>query len=969
MANAGSDGEASRVYSLVLNAAASGLQESATNQNIVLVNNGGVIEGHVGSATGALAFTMSVNSGTGAVTLTQYIAVEHNDALDADEAGTSAAQLIAGSVSLKVEITDNDGDKASSTIDLGGGVTAFEDDGPAVTLTLASGAAIVVDETVGQNAGEANVGLGQVTVAGSSLFSITANAGSDGEASRVYSLVLNAAASGLQESATNQNIVLVNNGGVIEGHVGSATGALAFTMSVNSGTGAVTLTQYIAVEHNDALDADEAGASAAQLIAGSVSLKVEITDNDGDKASSTIDLGGGVTAFEDDGPTVSIDLNGTTTLTLDESIGVNVSDLNAHLDDNVAGNPFPVSYGTAIGLVSTVMVVTTGTAGADGADSAGKVVSLNVVGFSGTGIDSGLDALSGANILLFEEANGDVTGRTVAGGPVIFAIRIALDGTVTVAQYQAIKHTDATYDQGLSISGSALQAVVTMTDNDGDVATASQSIGGNIIFQDDGPVIAPQNVALANQVGNVVTASMNLDGGSDTGGTSTVTITGQTNSLGQALDASGNVLTSAGGTPLTYITVGDVLYATTNGLVSGAVFSVNPDAATGTYTITLLGSLGAPTQTFNSNFGTTDAGGPADPYTSLFTTASGQTQRVDIFGFGGTQANASSDGLGVDNNLVNGVEQVGVYFGTTVDKVIVTVGNFAGDQYGWKAIDLSNGTTAVIATLPDVDPATTTAWTLQEFYDSIVVSGSTVTGNLGSGVVTIGSVVDSGTVTAPGTLGQSDSYTLTLNPTASFDFFVLTANSGTGNNSFKIEQLSFVGDTVSSDVNVNFTATATDADGDTASSAMTVNFAGGTNGVFTVNGTAGDDVLNGSQGNDILTGGTGNDTFQWFANDVPSSGAPTTDKITDFLQSAGDKLNLSDLLTGESAGTLGSYLTFQQSGADVTLSIKAQGSGDVTVDQVIVLQGVTMAQLAGPNTADSTGVIANLLAANKLVTD
>lgn len=45
----------------------------------------------------------------------------------------------------------------------------------------------------------------------------------------------------------------------------------------------------------------------------------------------------------------------------------------------------------------------------------------------------------------------------------------------------------------------------------------------------------------------------------------------------------------------------------------------------------------------------------------------------------------------------------------------------------------------------------------------------------------------------------------------------------------------------------------------------------------------------------------------------------------------------------------------------------ASSSGPI--DQKIVLQGVTMAQLAGSNTADSAGVIANLLANNKLITD
>ena len=75
-----------------------------------------------------------------------------------------------------------------------------------------------------------------------------------------------------------------------------------------------------------------------------------------------------------------------------------------------------------------------------------------------------------------------------------------------------------------------------------------------------------------------------------------------------------------------------------------------------------------------------------------------------------------------------------------------------------------------------------------------------------------------------------------------------------------------------------------------------------------------------------------------------------------------------DLLQGENAGNLSSYLTFAQTGADVTLSVQSTGIAG-QVDQKIVLQGVTMAQLAGSNPADSAGVIANLLANNKLITD
>ena len=83
-------------------------------------------------------------------------------------------------------------------------------------------------------------------------------------------------------------------------------------------------------------------------------------------------------------------------------------------------------------------------------------------------------------------------------------------------------------------------------------------------------------------------------------------------------------------------------------------------------------------------------------------------------------------------------------------------------------------------------------------------------------------------------------------------------------------------------------------------------------------------------------------------------------------------LNLKDLLVLENHtvgnGNLGSFLSFAQTGADVTLTVHSQGAAG-PVDQTIVLQNTSMTALAGANTADSAGVIANLLSQGKLITD
>ena len=75
-------------------------------------------------------------------------------------------------------------------------------------------------------------------------------------------------------------------------------------------------------------------------------------------------------------------------------------------------------------------------------------------------------------------------------GTVAFAISINNAGEVTVAQYLSLEHPiRAPRTTRRSISAT-VQAVVTVTDGDGDVATQNVAIGNAIQFQDDGPTAA-----------------------------------------------------------------------------------------------------------------------------------------------------------------------------------------------------------------------------------------------------------------------------------------------------------------------------------------------------------------------------------------------------------------------------------------------------------------------------------------------
>ncbi|MBB1273984.1 Ig-like domain-containing protein, partial [Psychromonas sp. SR45-3] len=125
---------------------------------------------------------------------------------------------------------------------------------------------------------------------------------------------------------------------------------------------------------------------------------------------------------------------------------------------------------------------------------------------------------------------------------------------------------------------------------------------------------------------------------------------------------------------------------------------------------------------------------------------------------------------------------------------------------------------------------------------------------------------------------------------------------------------------------------------------------GGDNGRDELYGGAGGDLLIGGTGNDILAGGDGNDTFVWTASDTYG-----TDTITDFNINE-DKLDLSDLLQGESENTLGDYLDFSFDGKDTTITTYKEGGDSPT--QKIVLEDT---QLEGIDTGglDSLGNVSD----------
>ncbi|MCS3841144.1 surface adhesion protein [Pseudomonas sp. JAI111] len=104
-------------------------------------------------------------------------------------------------------------------------------------------------------------------------------------------------------------------------------------------------------------------------------------------------------------------------------------------------------------------------------------------------------------------------------------------------------------------------------------------------------------------------------------------------------------------------------------------------------------------------------------------------------------------------------------------------------------------------------------------------------------------------------------------------------------------------------------------------------------------GGTGNDSLMGGQGNDILIGGSGADTFVWKAGDTGN------DVIKDFKASEGDRIDLRDLLQGESGSTIDNFLKITTVDGVSSLQVSSSGkfnSGDAaaaTPDVTIKLDG------------------------------
>ncbi|MFD1745353.1 DUF5801 repeats-in-toxin domain-containing protein [Rhizobium helianthi] len=207
-------------------------------------------------------------------------------------------------------------------------------------------------------------------------------------------------------------------------------------------------------------------------------------DADGDATNA----GTFTVSVNDDAPTASISITTGAELVHDETAGVdqNSDDLQSVTDSRIPENLMKDAIGWARQL-DMVKAVTS--YGADGNGS----TSLSLVNSAGSAFngdeDSGIRTLSGEVVKLTS-----INGQTVLGmvGNVrIFALTIGNDGSVSIVQYQPVKHVniDGVNDHNSISLINGVYAKVTTVDADGDMKDAVTSTQLAIKIVDDGPSI------------------------------------------------------------------------------------------------------------------------------------------------------------------------------------------------------------------------------------------------------------------------------------------------------------------------------------------------------------------------------------------------------------------------------------------------------------------------------------------------
>ena len=951
----GADGAGSIGYSLALTGSnvVSGLYAvdpaAANGQGAAIVLNqvGNVI---TGSAGGVDYFTLTINPSSGEVTLALLDNVWHGDTTNADD--SVALTLGQGVLTLVQTVTDADGDSASAAVDLGAsGVFRFEDDGPRAGLAVeAPSLGATVDESLVSLGGAGTDGVASATLSAANVQAQFNPAfGADGAGSIGYSLALTGSnvVSGLYAvdpaAANGQGAAIVLNqvGNVI---TGSAGGVDYFTLTINPSTGEVTLALLDNVWHGDTTNADDS--VALTLGQGVLTLVQTVTDADGDSASAAVDLGAsGVFRFEDDGPRAGL--------------AVEAPSLGATVDESLVSLGGAGTDGVASATLSAANVQAqfNPAFGADGAGSIGYSLAL-----TGSNVVSGLYAVDpaaangqGAAIVLNQVGNV-ITGS--AGGVDYFTLTInPSTGEVTLALLDNVWHGDTTNADdsvALTLGQGVLTLVQTVTDADGDSASAAVDLGASGVFrfEDDGP---RAGLAVeAPSLGATVDESLVSLGGAGTDGVASATLSAAN------VQAQFNPAFGADGAG----SIGYSLALTGSNVVSG-LYAVDPAAANGQGAAIVLNQVG--------NVITGSAGG-VDYFTLTINPSSGEVTLalLDNVWHGDTTNADDSVALTLGQGVLTLVQTVTDADGDSASAAVDlgASGVFRFEDDGPRA-GLAVEAPSLGATVDEslvslggagtdgVASATLSAANVQAQFNPAF--GADGAGSIGYSLALTGSNVVSGLYAVDPAAANGQGAAIVLNQVGNVitgsaggvDYFTLTINPSTGEVTLALLDNVWHGDTTNADDSVALTLgqgvltlvqTVTDADGDSASAAVDL----GANGVFrfeddgpsvTINAVVDGGITLTTQ--DAQTIGSASDTATgsfaaaFLAAVVPSYGAdgPGTTTVSGY------SLSVTDSNSGLTSNGLA--ITLTKVGSDIVGSttagevfrISVASNGTVTLTQ------------------------------------
>ncbi|MDL2402063.1 DUF5801 repeats-in-toxin domain-containing protein [Rhizobium mayense] len=334
---------------------------------------------------------------------------------------------------------DGDGDTTTGTQSFSVDVT---DDSPSISsFVVDKSQAITVDEH-----GLTPSSPVSATTGTHSIVTAVVNAGADGLASQVYSLqVGNNGNSGLSTIDNHAITLQQQSAGTVNGVYTDSDGKthIAFTISIDSGSGALNVTENVALKdivNNNPVD-------HLNLATGSLSAVVTVTDGDGDTASKSADLSGVIT-FKDDVPTIA-------------SVAIG----------GVGENDLATTHPTATGSLAISF-------GADGAKSvvfSNASAASNVTGPSGLSSNGKPLAYAFIGSLLVAYTGAMPTEADAAN--VVFTVALALSGSYTFTLLQPLDHSDAIASNGSHAID--LTFGYTATDGDNDKASGSFTVEVN----------------------------------------------------------------------------------------------------------------------------------------------------------------------------------------------------------------------------------------------------------------------------------------------------------------------------------------------------------------------------------------------------------------------------------------------------------------------------------------------------------